>query len=255
MRPVAQEASGESGRPHPPVLVAVESPRMPDAIIPNSSFLWRNSSTLPAESYYEMGPGGRNTYDTIRSADYNRSSSSSNGYDEIQSPEGDRKTSAYTYDELSFQRRPSDGYILPGQPESLSSSALGYERILPPEEKPELGYEPCGTGSLPPTSSLAMLYDDIQGYSGYSGSNSYEPIYADLHTGSRRMSTLPAVHLVKELDDADPELSSSKCLHFHFLFDIFVFILIDINIYVNQLCLDSRLKKSHRVGYLELYQL
>ena len=194
-----------------------------DSVAPNTSFLWRNSNLLPAESYYEMAPPGRNTYDTIRNADDNRSSTSSGGYDEIQSPpevySGSRKSSGYSYDELSFQQCPSDGYILPGHPESLSSSALGYERILPPEAKPEeQTYEQCRPGSLP--DPPPMLYDDIQGYSGYSGSNSYEPIYADLHTGSLKTCAppppLPAAEvLVKQPVDPESELSSSKYYPFY----------------------------------------
>lgn len=195
--------------PAPMPTLPAESTEVMDNFTPNLSFLWRNSNALLTGSYYEMGLPPPNTYDTIRSADCNRSSSSSGGYDEIQSPQDaeDRKASGYTYDELSFQRRPSDGYILPGHPESLSSSALGYERVLPPEEKPELSYEECRTTALPDTP--AMLYDDIQGYTGYSGSNSYEPIYADLHIGSRA-STLPPPQPVKELHVPDPGISSSK---------------------------------------------
>ncbi|KAI9560075.1 hypothetical protein GHT06_014085 [Daphnia sinensis] len=184
--------------------------------------------------YYEMGSSKydtlrsrqSNAYDTLHHRNQSKSSSSSSsGYDEIQSPcsltsnPSDTATSVkyddvkltpncVTYDELSYltgrrqsngydelMRSPlsttsSGGYIDPG-----SSSALGYERILPPEdhlanaEQTEdedgstLRYEECGSPSaaiqassssvitvtaLPAIvcedqlDSISYLYDDIR---------------------------------------------------------------------------------------------
>ncbi|XP_059350138.1 uncharacterized protein LOC130686438 [Daphnia carinata] len=215
--------------------------------------------------YYEMGSSKydtlrsrqSNAYDTLHHRNQSKSSSSSSsGYDEIQSPcsltsnPSDAATSVkyddvkltpncVTYDELSYltgrrqsngydelMRSPlsttsSGGYIDPG-----SSSALGYERILPPEaEQTEdedgstLRYEECGSPSGQASSSvvtvtampaivcedqldsISYLYDDIRtvdlgrnsrGYGGcYSGSNhSYEPIYAHLGEATSKMGGL-----------------------------------------------------------------
>ena len=153
----APEAS--SAQVLPPLLPLLPESKLPDVIAPNTSFLWRNSNILNSsgssgdlpEVYYEMGNG--NTYDTLRSAQAagspTSSSSSSNGYDEI-----------------SFRRRASDGYILPGHPDSLSSSALGYERILPPprvekhfheDDGQTLRYEQCGAAILPATSKGNLI--------------------------------------------------------------------------------------------------
>ena len=186
-------------------------------------------------NYYEMGSSKydtlrsrrSNAYDTLHHRNQSKSSSSSSsGYDEIRSPESltsnpsDPATSVkyddikltpncVTYDELSYltgrrqsngydelMRSPlsttsSGGYIDPG-----SSSALGYERILPPEDQrgnttaeqtededgSTLRYEECGSpsGAIPSCSSpitvtalpaivcedqldsISYLYDDIR---------------------------------------------------------------------------------------------
>jgi hypothetical protein len=187
-------------------------------------------------NYYEMGSSKydtlrsrrSNAYDTLHHRNQSKSSSSSSsGYDEIRSPESltsnpsDPATSVkyddikltpnchVTYDELSYlagrrqsngydelMRSPlsttsSGGYIDPG-----SSSALGYERILPPEDQrgnatseqtededgSTLRYEECGSPSAAIQScsspitvtalpaivcedqldSISYLYDDIR---------------------------------------------------------------------------------------------
>lgn len=188
-----------------------------------------------SESYYDTlctrRPTSGNAYDSLNH-NKSSSSSSSNGYDEIQSPKSESHKSppsvkyddiikpSSSYDQLSFlhskqygngydelQSPPSisssGGYIDPG-----SSSALGYERILPSEghnqasdeDGSTLRYEECGSPPPAGTSavkakpsvavreldSLSYLYDDIRGggIGGYGGSHhSYEPIYAHLGEG------------------------------------------------------------------------
>ena len=220
-------------------------PPPPEGIAPNSSFLWRDHRTTQSLIYEATAfnersrseSGGyydslrRNSYDTLQHKSSSSSSSSSTGgYDEIQAPkessanpsEGSvryddivKPGGGATYDELSFRRRPSNGYDELQSPPSTtssggyidpgSSSALGYERILPPkqsssdEDGSTLRYEECG--SAPPPSivkavpvavkesqldSISYLYDDIRsGGGGYGGSHhSYEPIYAHLGAAS-----------------------------------------------------------------------
>lgn len=216
----------------------------PANIAPNTSFLWRdqksmqnliyeatgfNGRTTKSESYYDTFGSRRtsNAYDTLLNKS---SSSSSNGYDEIQAPDSSNKSELssspvkyddivkpVTYDELCFlQRRKSNGYDELQSPPSVSSScyidpgsssALGYERILPPDQQANededgstLRYEECG--SPPPSvavvtavpaivqenqlDSISYLYDDIRnGLSGGGSNHSYEPIYAHLSENSK----------------------------------------------------------------------
>jgi len=195
-----------------------------------------NGRSAKSETYYDQLCSRRtsNAYDTILNK--SSSSSSSNGYDEIQAPTSTNSDSnkvtncpvnyddiikPATYDELSFlHRRQSNGYDELLSPLSVSSSggyidpgsssALGYERILPPKEPSAddedgstLRYEECGSAPQPKSlmftavpavvqenqlDSISYLYDDIRnGRGGYGGSqNSYEPIYAHL---SEKMAT------------------------------------------------------------------
>ena len=193
-------------------------------------------------NYYEMGKYDTlrsrrsNAYDTLQHPNNNKSSSSSSsGYDEIRSPGSSASNpsavkyddvkmpqNCVTYDELSYLgRRQSNGYDELRSPPSTtssggyidpgSSSALGYERILPPEDQQMRGpgeqnededgstlrYEECGSPSsaaqnalntvtaLPAIvcedqmDSISYLYDDIRAvglgrsgiYGCYSGSN------------------------------------------------------------------------------------
>jgi hypothetical protein len=190
-----------------------------------------NYYEMGSSKYDTLRSRRSNAYDTLhhRNQSKSSSSSSSSGYDEIRSPDSltsnpsDPATSVkyddikltpncvVTYDELSYltgrrqsngydelMRSPlsttsSGGYIDPG-----SSSALGYERILPPEDQrghhataeqtdadedgSTLRYEECGSPSgviqsssspitvtaLPAIvcedqlDSISYLYDDIR---------------------------------------------------------------------------------------------
>ena len=82
----------------------------------------------------------------------------------------------------------------PPGPDSSGSSTLGYEQILPPEsasrcQDAPVRYEQCAlaSGRSAPAvvrademDNASYVYDDINGYA---ASNSYEPIYDQLHGG------------------------------------------------------------------------
>jgi hypothetical protein len=205
-----------------------------------------NYYEMGSSKYDTLRSRRSNAYDTLhhRNQSKSSSSSSSSGYDEIRSPDSltsnpsDPATSVkyddikltpncvVTYDELSYltgrrqsngydelMRSPlsttsSGGYIDPG-----SSSALGYERILPPEDQrghhataeqtdvdedgSTLRYEECGSPSgviqsssspitvtaLPAIvcedqlDSISYLYDDIRTVGRGGGGGGYGGCY------------------------------------------------------------------------------
>lgn len=128
-------------------------------------------------------------------------------------------TTSVTYDELTFLRRPSngydelqapssDGYIDPGRhsanyepPESVASADCSGESLRYEEFAGTSSTAAPVADSLPPEvatpasptepDSILYLYDDIHGYGG--SNHSYEPIYARLNgvfngTGPRAAS-------------------------------------------------------------------
>lgn len=219
-----------------------------------------------------------NAYDTLQHGNHSKSSSSSSsGYDEIRSPDClhssrletiSKKTSSVkyddvkqptccaTYDELSYLdgRRPSNGYDELRSPPSSSSgsggyidpgssSALGYERILPPvkdqtsdEDGSTLRYEECGSPTVVLSSmnsitvtarpaivcedqldSISYLYDDIRTVNGrmsepaaYNGSNhSYEPIYAHLGDAGSSMTQMDSSYVSDQHKKSNESVSGN----------------------------------------------
>ena len=196
---------------------------------------------------------------------YNKSSSSSShGYDLIGPPASNQESrpttlssavsyddiklsSSVTYDELTFMRRPSngydelqsaasDGYIDPGS----SSAILTYESMTErtSDDASTVRYEEFGSPDMASVAneaqksttvvnavparicedqmdSISYLYDDIHGYGG--SHHSYEPIYARLNGSSMtrppvgRSTTPPSASLpAHQVDEAQADNLSGK---------------------------------------------